>query len=209
MTRAPATGPSRPRRRWRRAAAPLLGALVLGLLLPALALAHPLGNFTVNHYAGIRVEPDRVILDVVLDQAEIPTFQEKLRIDTDGDGSVSDEEAEAERISACPAFAPSLSLTVAGRPLALAPVAAGLSFPPGAAGLQTMRLVCTYVADLPAPLTAGTTIEFTDSSHADRLGWHEITAQGSGVTVTGAGIRSTSVSNRLTSYPTGLLTQPA
>ena len=59
----------------------LLGAAGLaigfGLLVPALALAHPLGNFTINHYAGIRVEPGRVILDVVIDQAEIPTFQER------------------------------------------------------------------------------------------------------------------------------------
>jgi nickel/cobalt transporter (NicO) family protein len=173
-----------------------------------LALAHPLGNFTINHYAGIRVELHRVILDVVLDRAEIPTFQEKLRIDTDGDGSVSDEEAEAERVRACPAFAPSLSLTVAGRPIALEPVAAGLSFPPGAAGLQTMRLVCTYIAELPGPLAAGTPIVFADPSYADRLGWHEITAEGSDVTITGSGIRATSVSNRLTAYPTDMLKKP-
>ena len=88
-------------------------ALAMGALLPALALAHPLGNFTINHYAGIRVEPDRVVLDVVVDQAEIPTFQEKLRIDTDGDGSVSDAETEAERVAACPVLAGSLTLNVA------------------------------------------------------------------------------------------------
>ena len=43
--------------------------------LPAVVLAHPLGNFTINHYAGLRIEPDRVTLDVVIDQAEIPAFQ--------------------------------------------------------------------------------------------------------------------------------------
>ena len=31
------------------------------LLVPALAAAHPLGNFTINHYTGIRVEPDRIL----------------------------------------------------------------------------------------------------------------------------------------------------
>ena len=45
-------------------------AVLAGLLVPAIASAHPLGNFTINHYAGIRVEPDRVLLDVVVDQAE-------------------------------------------------------------------------------------------------------------------------------------------
>jgi hypothetical protein len=44
-----------------------------------------------------RVEPDRVLLDVVVDQAEIPTFQARLDFDTDGDGEVSDEEADAGR----------------------------------------------------------------------------------------------------------------
>ncbi|MEO8229268.1 MAG: hypothetical protein ABI628_05835 [Chloroflexota bacterium] len=190
-----------------RIAAALVGAF-LTLLVPALALAHPLGNFTINHYAGIRVEADRVIVDVVIDQAEIPTFQEKLRIDTDSDGSVSDAETEAERIGACPALAPSLSLTVAGRPVALVPVAAGLSFPPGAAGLETMRLSCTYTAALPAPLAAGSLVEFSDGSHKERLGWREVVVNGSGVTVAAGGLRSSSVSNRLTTYPQDLLSQP-
>ncbi len=44
-------------RRPRRAALALAALAVL--LLPAVAAAHPLGNFTINHYAGIRVEPQR------------------------------------------------------------------------------------------------------------------------------------------------------
>ena len=176
--------------------------------MPAVALAHPLGNFTINHYAGIRVESDRVILDVVIDQAEIPTFQEKLRIDTDSDGSVSDSEAEAERIGACPTLASTLSLTVAGQRLPLVPVAAGLSFPPGAAGLETMRLACTYVAALPAPLTTGSAVAFSDGSHKERLGWREVVVTGSGATVSAGGLPSSSVSKRLMTYPQDLLSSP-
>ena len=115
-----------------------------------------------------------MLLDVVVDQAEIPTFQEKLRIDTDGDGSVSDAEAEAERLAACPALAPSLSLSVAGTPLALRAVEAGLTFPPGAAGMATMRLVCVYLAELPGALAPASTIAFADTSGAGRIGWREI-----------------------------------
>jgi hypothetical protein len=33
---------------------------------------------------------------VVIDEAEIPTFQDRLRIDTNGDGVVSDAEAELD-----------------------------------------------------------------------------------------------------------------
>ena len=39
---------------------------------PGLVAAHPPGNPTINHRAGIRIEPDRILLDVVIDQAEIP-----------------------------------------------------------------------------------------------------------------------------------------
>jgi nickel/cobalt transporter (NicO) family protein len=188
--------------------AAILTGLGLAIAIPAVALAHPLGNFTVNHYAGIRVEPERVLLDVVVDQAEIPTFQEKLRIDTDGDGMVSDAEAEAERLAACPALAPSLSLSVDGRSLPLRVVEAGLSFPPGAAGLQTMRLVCVYVATLVRPIAAGTTIAFADGSQAARIGWREIVLSGSGVTIAPGTVPTTGVSDRLTAYPASLIAQP-
>ena len=40
------------------------------------ALAHPLGNFTVNRYSGIHVSPHELRVDYVVDLAEIPTFQE-------------------------------------------------------------------------------------------------------------------------------------
>ena len=48
-------GSSRLPRRGVRAA---LAATFAILLAPSLALAHPLGNFTINHYAGIRVAAD-------------------------------------------------------------------------------------------------------------------------------------------------------
>jgi hypothetical protein len=101
----------------------LLGATALALLavvlVPAVALAHPLGNFTINHYAGLRMGPERIDLDVVIDQAELPTFTERQRIDTDADGSVSDDELDAERLLACGRLAGSLDLTVDGKAVAL------------------------------------------------------------------------------------------
>src|SRR5688572_8408695 len=60
-----------------RRAWPLAAALFAVLLAPASALAHPLGNLSVNHLAELRVAPDRVEVRYVLDQAEIPTFQER------------------------------------------------------------------------------------------------------------------------------------
>jgi nickel/cobalt exporter len=191
-----------------RTARALLLAMALLVLLPAIALAHPLGNFTVNHYAGIRLEPNRIVLDVVIDEAEIPTFQDRLTIDTDGDGVISASEAEAERLAACPRLEPDLSLTANGQRLSLVEFGAGLSFPPGTAGLSTMRLVCEFSADLSGPLQPATRIGFNDASHPGRIGWHEVVLTASGVTLATAKLPSTSVSDRLRLYPASLIPHP-
>ncbi|HEX6868268.1 MAG TPA: hypothetical protein VF119_05655, partial [Candidatus Limnocylindrales bacterium] len=185
-------------------------AMGAALTLPAIAVAHPLGNFTINHYAGIRIEPDRILLDIVIDEAEIPTFQARLDFDTDGDGEVSDEETDAGREAACRELEPSLALSVDGARLPLVLDEAGLTFPMGAGGLNVMRVVCGFSAALGALGGDGTEIAFTDSSFTGRLGWREIVAVGSGVTVAPSvgEVRSNSVSDRLRSYPAALLTQP-
>ena len=201
----------RPRRSIRVRALAALLATLLGALLPATVLAHPLGNFTINHYAGVRVEADRVLLDIVIDQAEIPTFQARFDYDLDGDATLSDEEIDAGRVTACDTLAGSLSLTAADRALDLSLVEAGLSFPLGVGGLATMRQVCTYEAPLgDAVGAAGVDIGFTDGSFAERVGWREIVATGSGVTleaVTGD-LRPTGVSDRLRTYPEDRIATP-
>jgi nickel/cobalt exporter len=189
------------RRRFDRA---LLLAVGLSVLLPAIALAHPLGNFTVNHFARIRIEPDRIVID----EAEIPTFQDRLRIDTNGDGVVSGAEAEVERLAACPRLVPDLALTVNHRRLPLVTFAAGLSFPPGTAGLSTMRLVCEYAAPLPNPVGGLVPIGFDDTSHPGRIGWHEVVVTSSGVTLNTGNLPSTSISDRLPAYPANLIPHP-
>ena len=60
-----------------RAIVATLAALVaVGLATAGDASAHPLGNFTVNRYAGIELSGGRVYVHYSLDLAEIPTFQE-------------------------------------------------------------------------------------------------------------------------------------
>ncbi len=81
-----------------RSGASCIGA-VLVPVIAGVALAHPLGNFTINHYAGIRVEPSRVLLDVVIDEAEIPTFQATQAYDLDGDGTLSATETATREAS--------------------------------------------------------------------------------------------------------------
>lgn len=198
----------------RRRAPIVLGLLATGLLAglwPAVVAAHPLGNFTINHYAEVRIAPDRLLLDVVIDKAEIAAFQARQGFDLDGDGSVSDEEIDAGRVSGCAELAQDLVLTVDGTELELRTIEAGLTFPPGVGGLSTMRLVCGYEATLAAPIGADARrIAFTDESSPNRLGWREILTRGSGVTIAivEGELRTESISGRLTAYPRELVSRP-
>ena len=201
---------ARRRRSLARRALATLVALALAAVLPAVVSAHPLGNFTINHYAGVRIEPDRILLDIVVDRAEIPTFQARFDFDLDGDASLSDEEIDAGRVTACEALAGSLSLTADGAALTPWLTGAGLSFPLGVGGLSTMREVCTFEAPLSTMITDALDIRFTDRSFAERAGWREIVAQGSGVTLAARSgeLRAASLSERLTRYPEDLIAAP-
>ncbi|MEZ0240841.1 MAG: nickel/cobalt transporter [Chloroflexota bacterium] len=183
-------------------------ALALAALVPAVAAAHPLGNFTINHFAGIRVASERISLDVVIDRAEIPAFQERQRLDLDGDGAVGAAEMESERQVACGRLAGELDLVVGGTRRELTTAAAGISFPVGAGGLATMRLVCEYVAVLDVAIARSTAVTFADRSFAERIGWREIVVESDGLTVAGGQASAIDRSARLTSYPNDLLAQP-
>ena len=185
-----------------------LAAVAAALLLPVAALAHPLGNFTINHYAGIRVRPAEVLVDAVVDMAEIPTFQARQEIDTDGDGEVSAAEEGVARDTRCAELLGSLELTVSGARQQLGLVGSDVSFPPGVSGLSTMRLVCTYRAPLATPIGQATPIGFADRSFPERIGWREVVVEGDGVTLDAPGIPTVSASARLTAYPTDLLSVP-
>src|SRR5262249_9171547 len=94
-------------------------ALVLSVAVPALAPAHPLGNFTINHFAAIRVGGDTVALDVVIDRAEIPAFQERQRLDSNGDGTLQPAELAGQDAAGCTALAGDLRLAIGGDRAAL------------------------------------------------------------------------------------------
>ena len=52
-----------------------LAAALVVLVVPSGASAHPLGNFTVNHFAAVDLAGNTVYVRYALDLAEIPTFQ--------------------------------------------------------------------------------------------------------------------------------------
>ena len=175
----------------------------LSLLTAPAASAHPLGNFTVNYYTGIRAEPSAVVLDLVVDRAEIPTLQAL------PDAKIGQQPAGAEDWKAreCAALAAQAVLTVGGRPQTLSVTFTRLEVLPGAAGLATSRLECT--AGTPANLdTVGSTVTYEAAPTGGRVGWHEVTARGEGVTLVDSTVSADSPSKQLTAYPQDLLTSP-
>ncbi|NUT94909.1 MAG: High-affinity nickel-transporter [Saccharothrix sp.] len=155
------------------------------------ASAHPLGNFTVNHYHGITVSPDRVLVRAVVDTAEIPTLQER---PSEVDGYAARE---------CAALAAAVVVEVDGRAVATAVRSSAVEFPGGDAGLATTRLTCEVEAG-----ASGETVVVRDGYRADRIGWREMTAVGDGVALVDPPVPAVSVSGELRTYPEDLLADP-
>ena len=114
----------------------LVVAVIALALLPAAASAHPLGNFSINHQSRVSVSSDRVDVRYILDEAEIPTFQQRGLSDAE---LLRRKQAEVDR---------RLTLTVDGRRVALTPAGEpALSHPEGQGGLKTTRVELPLTAE--------------------------------------------------------------
>jgi nickel/cobalt transporter (NicO) family protein len=186
----------------------MLVAAMAGLILlaPGVASAHPLGNFTVNTYAGLHLVPGEVRVEYVVDMAEIPTFQALPAIDTNHDGVGSAGELAAWARLQAPQLVVALSLQVDGRETSLAVGTSTATYRPGQGGLDCLRLEATFSA----PVSGRTgTFSFTDGNFEGHVGWREVTAVGEdGERVTGSSVPARSISDALLSYPQDLLSSP-
>ena len=161
------------------------------LLLPAAALAHPLGNFTVNRHSEIVLSGDRVYVRYALDLAEIPTYQEGSAVRAPGFAA-----AVADR----------LVLELDGRRVALTPLEHRVQARPGAGGLETLRFDAVFAAP---EGSSGRMLAFRDLNFERRLGWKEIVAVATaGAEIEAADVPSTSASDALRAYPSDLLASP-
>lgn len=178
----------------------VLAVLAAALAAPAAALAHPLGNFTVNRYSRLELSGNRVYVLYVLDMAEIPTFQAQPTVRAEGTTAYAQGLATS--------IGRGLELSVGGRPIALRLLRHALAFPPGQAGLHTTRLEVVYASkplrsDQPAQLA------YRDANFAGRIGWKEIVVRaGSGARVDSATVPGKTISDELRSYPKDLLQSP-
>ena len=182
----------------------LMIALCAGSLL-----AHPMGNFSISHYAGIHIERDSVEVRYIIDMAEIPTFQE---MQQSGLTARRDEpELEPYLTAKADSLAKGLAIALNGRALPLKRLSQEALFPMGAGNLSTMKLGFVYRAALPeASRTSGKyQLSYQDSNFAGRAGWKEIVISvGQDVQIADGIVRRPDRSSMLSNYPTDPLDNP-
>ena len=161
-------------------------AALSALALPAVALAHPLGNFTINHSSSLVLSGDRVYVHYVLDMAEIPTLQR---------GPIR-----------AAAISRKVVVRADGRLLRLRPIRERLESPAGAGGLATTRY--ELVLEGP-PLQGASALELRDETFAGRIGWKEVVVSAvAGARVVSSDAPAVSSSQQLRAYPTDGLSSP-
>jgi ABC-type nickel/cobalt efflux system permease component RcnA len=182
------------------AAAVVLLAALAALLGPSTASAHPLGNFTINHYSRVQPSGDRIYVLYVLDMAEIPTFRERQTM-TSLEGYAT---ARARTIAG------ELQLVVDGQRLPLTPTKHAIALPPGVGGLKTLRLQVVLRTARLAHSDAALELSYRDTTYPDRIGWKEVVvAPAGGAVVASSSAPPESVSHELLAYPKNLLQSPS
>ena len=172
-------------------------------LVPTIAMAHPLGNFTINRYSGIEVAGNRLRVHYVLDMAEIPALQEKQKIGP-GNTYVDDRAYLAARVND---IEHNLDLRVDGKPVGLTVADKALAFLPGQAGLTTLRIEALLTAS--AGGLGRHSVDYHDHNYQGHLGWKEITVRASDqAQVHDTIVAGRSISKELRAYPQDRLTSP-
>jgi ABC-type nickel/cobalt efflux system permease component RcnA len=172
-------------------------AVAASLAVAATAWAHPLGNFTINHFSEVTLAGNVVRVAAVYDLAEIPTFQEtQLQ---------ADDPTQSSRL--VDNLAGGLRLTLDGRRVPLRLIAHRTRLLPGQAGLSTMRI--ELALESPRISTERHSGAFLDATYAGHLGWREIVVVADGgARISSSTVPEKSLSARLTNYPSDRLASP-
>lgn len=190
-----------------------MGTLFVVIFLAALAgrvAAHPLGNFTVNHFARVEAGAERVRVRYVVDMAEIPTFQQSQTIDADADGKLSQEELNTYLRRVVPQYVEGLVVTAGGVRVPLKSIAEGISVPVGDGGLSTLRVETQLEGKLPPGEAGGVRrLRFENNNDRGRAGWYEIVAAPApGAAIFDSTAYGSAVTDELRAYPQDLLFAP-
>jgi ABC-type nickel/cobalt efflux system permease component RcnA len=181
--------------------------LLLGMILSstATAFAHPMGNFSINHYAKIRIDRGSVEIRYLIDMAEIPTFQEIRQFDVTPaaeDPSAARYITKQEQV-----LKEGIALQSDGHAVRLDTVSRQVTFAEGAGGLPTMKLGFMFRGKLDGAAGAHK-LSYLDNNFPGRAGWKEIVVRGDGVALLNSSASAADRSQELTNYSSDALNSP-
>jgi nickel/cobalt exporter len=177
--------------------------------------AHPMGNFSVNHYSQVSLENDGIKVSYIIDLAEIPAYQELQQ------GNITANAADASVTHYVAVrgeeLGHGLSLIIDGKRVTLRLLSSTVIFPPGAGGLPTMKMGFVYRAPYaPAAERSAGGLQYEDNNYPGHAGWKEIvvntplarTGLPPGVSLISSSVSQTDRSAALSNYPTDMLNSP-
>jgi ABC-type nickel/cobalt efflux system permease component RcnA len=165
------------------------------VLLAMGVTAHPMGNFSVNHYSRLYFKSDGLELTFVLDLAEIPTFQlmGDWNIDWKDQAALSQKSKQQGQ-----EWLDNVLVMQAGRRVPLRLRSVSPTAAEGAGGMPVLRTAITAEATLrPGEVT------YEDRNFPGRAGWKEIVVDHDPSAALGQSSQTTTdLSKSLTYYPT-------
>src|SRR5205807_1214855 len=182
---------SRSHRIWRQ----MKRASLFLLSLAALASGHPMGNFSVSHYARFEVTGHGVELQYTLDLAELPTFDllRSWKLERNSPRSALERKAREQ----AQAWVNQLRIAADGKPIHPKLRSVDLVIADGAGNLPIVRIGARTHLD-----AAGGTLAYEDSNFPDRAGWKEIVILADeDATLQRASQTDKDISKGLTQYP--------
>jgi nickel/cobalt exporter len=174
--------------------------LLVLCLVATTSLSHPMGNFSISHYSLLTFGPESIDLLYLIDMAEIPAFQEKPRVDLNGNGTVEASEQDAYLARKVGELTEGLVVRLNGTRCPLARVSQQLEFLPGGLNLPTLKISLKYQLPLKAIQSKDVNIlEYEDANFPGHAGWKEIVIQGNGIEE--SSVSGVDKSQQLTHYP--------
>jgi nickel/cobalt transporter (NicO) family protein len=166
------------------------------LLICAASLwGHPMGNFSVNHYARLEATAKGVALVYALDLAELPTFDllRSWQLDRDSDRQQLERKAREQAQT----WLDQLQIRLDGQRVRPRLEEADLVIADGAGNLPVLRITSRARIS-----EGGSALAYEDFNYPDRAGWKEIViVAGAGATLLRASQSSKDISHALTEYP--------
>jgi nickel/cobalt exporter len=175
------------------------------ILSSALCFAHPMGNFSINHYSKIKIGQKSVEILYLVDMAEIPTYQaiREFSLTPQPDDPSASRYLDRED----PILRAGLSLDNDGKPVQLETISRFVAFADGAGGLPTMKIGFVFRGKLD-DIAGAHKLLYADNNFPGRAGWKEILVLGDQAEILNSTASATDRSQELTNYSSDALNSP-